>query len=1045
VLKVAWTRYKEYIEECGYSYKMNMRVFKHELKNYFREFELQGRVTDANGNENHASNIYIGFRTELFKKSKDTINDKKAQSTNSSSSSTKDEDNLDIYDGIPKWLRLDSVNNQSEGMPIANPFQSIFSSAHAQYATKTENEAPKRAWKDKNGDWNVATRLADILPNQVHYVLTQDVEPALIVIDFDKKGEDGKKSLRENLLAAKDFPKTYAEVSKGGQGLHLHYIYDGDPDELSRVYDDNIEIKVFKGRSALRRRLSLCNNEPIVHLNSGLPLRGDKGRKDAMIDWSTVKDEKALRTLIRRNLAKEYHADTTSSIHFIKKILDDAYASCATYDVRDLRGAVMNFAQNASNQSQHCMECVMEMEFKSKDILDSNMADACEPQYDEVDPKKIEEENKKPIVFFDIEVFPNLFVVCYKKQGPGGKEACVKLINPTANDLIKLVENSRLIGFNNLEYDNKIVYARILGYSIKQIYELSKKIVNKEGETGLHESKKISYTDVYDFSNTKQGLKKWEIELNIHHQELGLDWNEDVPEELWELVADYCCNDVVSTEVVFNHLQADWIARQTLAKLSGLTVNDKTNAHTTKILFGKNKNPQKEFIYTDLSSIFPGYEFCETGIDKNRYIKDEKGKPITVKGKSIYMGEDPSEGGYVYANLGIHYNVALLDISSLHPSSLEQLQAFGPRYTKRFSEIKQTRVYLKHKEWDKAREMLNGVLVPFLEGVETFSEEKQQEMSDSMAYAFKIVINSCYGLTSANFPNACKDPRNVDNIVAKRGALFMITLKNEVLKRGYTVAHIKTDSIKIPNADEEIINFVMEFGKKYGYSFEHEATYRKMCLVNDAVYIAQYDEQGERTKGGRHANCWTATGAQFAVPYIFKTLFSHEEITFNDMCETKSVSSGASIFLDMDESMEEERIPIEKALSKFKDKHSVLVKAENGVNRRVIKEELLSQEELDEYHGYLKRIDELHDYHFIGAVGQFCPIKKGLGAGTLVRGKNKVYSSLSGTKGYRWLESEQVRTLGKDKEIDKSYFRELVDKAYAEISKYGDAEEFING
>ena len=64
----------------------------------------------------------------------------------------------------------------------------------------------------------------------------------------------------------------------------------------------------------------------------------------------------------------------------------------------------------------------------------------------------------------------------------------------------------------------------------------------------------------------------------------------------------------------------------------------------------------------------------------------------------------------------------------------------------------------------------------------------------------------------------------------------MIDLKEEVEKRGFTVAHIKTDSIKIPNATDEIIQFVMDFGKKYGYTFEHEATYERMCLMNDAVY-----------------------------------------------------------------------------------------------------------------------------------------------------------------------------------------------------------------
>ena len=55
--------------------------------------------------------------------------------------------------------------------------------------------------------------------------------------------------------------------------------------------------------------------------------------------------------------------------------------------------------------------------------------------------------------------------------------------------------------------------------------------------------------------------------------------------------------------------------------------------------------------------------------------------------------------------------------------------------------------------------------------------------SKDLANALKTAINSVYGLTSANFDNPFRDIRNKDNIVAKRGALFMVDLKNEVQKR----------------------------------------------------------------------------------------------------------------------------------------------------------------------------------------------------------------------------------------------------------------------
>ena len=55
-----------------------------------------------------------------------------------------------------------------------------------------------------------------------------------IVIDFDLKDENGNKSFERNLEAASKWPATYAELSKSGSGIHLHYLYSGDVSKLSR-------------------------------------------------------------------------------------------------------------------------------------------------------------------------------------------------------------------------------------------------------------------------------------------------------------------------------------------------------------------------------------------------------------------------------------------------------------------------------------------------------------------------------------------------------------------------------------------------------------------------------------------------------------------------------------------------------------------------------------------------------------------------------------------------------------------------------------------
>lgn len=931
-LQQAWLKYKEYCEEARVPYPYSKRIFKEELKNYFRKFEERGYDSEGKQVRNYYSELKLA-KFGLEEENEQSENDK--DGSGSANNGT--------------WLSFAAVES---------PFDLEMASAYAQYANP-DTEGPWKKWDD------VGTRLSDLDTHKLHYVRVPENH---IVIDFDLTDENGEKSLERNIEAASKWPKTYAELSKSGKGIHLHYIYNGDVNKLSRIYEDGIEVKVFTGKSSLRRKLTKCVPLMFAVISSGLPLREEA----KVVNFDSIKNEKALRTIIKRSLAKEYapHA-TVTSIDFIFKVLNDAYENGMHYDVTDLRPYILTFASKSTHHASDCIKKVNEMKFKSEDPSESN-------EYDE-----------NVIIFYDVEVFPNLLLVNWKKLGSGNK--VVRMINPSPNDIENLIR-FKLVGFNCRRYDNHILYARMLGYSNEQIFDLSQRIIGGSANAFFGEAYDLSYTDVYDFCSKKQSLKKWEIELDIHHQELGLPWDQPVPEELWEKVAEYCDNDVIATEAVFLNRHQDFVAREILSDISGLNVNATTNMHTTRIIFGNNKKPQSSFVYTDLSEMFPGYVYDH--------------------GKSTYRGEETGEGGYVYSEPGMYENVALLDIASMHPTSIECLNLFGP-YTKNFSDIKQARIYIKHKDFDSAGKMFDGKLAKYL---------TSDEQAGALSYALKIAINSVYGLTSANFDNPFRDPRNKDNIVAKRGALFMINLKHEVQEHGYSVAHIKTDSIKIPNATPEIIEFVMEYGKKYGYTFEHEATYEKMCLVNDAVYIAKYndgDHKFELPTGEKLMTPWTATGTQFQVPYVFKTLFSQSPINFRDLCETKTVTS--SLYLDMNEGLPDVS-QYEKRLADMK---------KNKVDP-------------EGYEELIATIATGHDYHFVGKAGSFCPILPGRGGGILLREKDGKYSAATGTKGYRWLESEVVKTLNKQYDIDRRYYAAMVDEAIASISQYGDFEAFAS-
>lgn len=873
-LKQAYGLYKEFCEESGITNPRPQYKVREELRNYFDEFKDRGEIDGE-----RVRSLYVGFNAEKFKFPKES------------------DENLPAFS-----LVLDETDSL---------FDTLYSDKPAQLANAAGT--PARKWE------KVKTTLADIDTTQLHYVKLPHNH---IVIDFDLK------DLEQNLEAASQWPPTYAELSKSGEGVHLHYIYEGDPTLLSPIYAEGIEIKVFHGDAALRRRVSLCNNVQIASISSGLPL---KQKKEKMLKARTITTEKGLRDLIERNLRKEIHPGTKPSVDFIAHILEEANDQGLVFDVSDMKPRIIAFANNSTHQASTCLKTVQKMKFKSDEDVES---------------EAVLEVADDRMVIFDIEVYPNLFVICWKFRGD---DTVVRMINPSRHEVENLTK-MKLVGFYNRRFDNHILYAAMLGHSIEQLYELTRKIVVENNRNAYFAAAyNLSYADVWDFSSIKQSLKKFEIDLGILHMELDIPLDQPVDEEDWPRVVEYCVNDVIATEAVLEDRWEDFIARQILAELSGLTVNDTTQRHTAQIIFGKDKNPQKSFVYTDLSKEFPGYKFDA--------------------GKSEYRDENPGEGGYVYAEPGIWENVALLDIASMHPTTIEILNLFG-KYTKNFSDLKNARIAIKRKDFDTARKMLDGRLAPFLE---------DESGADKLAYALKIVINIVYGLTSAKFDNPFRDRRNKDNIVAKRGALYMIDLKHDLIESGFPPIHIKTDSVKIPNATSKKIQFVTEHGKRYGYEFEHEVTYDRLCLVNDAVYIA--------CKDGK----WTAVGSQFQHPYVFKTLFSKEELTFDDFCEGKSVMQG-TMYLDKEDH----------------DKDDVL---------------------------------DYRTMRHLGRTGRFVPVTSG--GGTLYRVKEDRYYAVTGTKGYKWIDAEIAKTMP-DLKIDISYFEKLKDEAIKTIEQFGSFVDFVD-
>lgn len=793
--------YREYLEDMGWKTDGYKATIKREALRYFDTM-----LKDSHVDGTRVNNYFKGFRWNIA-------------FPEGVVGTTKADDTV-----IPdNWLEFDHHNEV---------FNKLAADYPAQAALRNGN--PSEKWD------NVVTKLSDIQTNKLHWV---KVPLNHVILDFDLKDENGKKNLKLNKEAASKFPPTYAEVSKSGQGIHLHYIYDGNVNELDNLVEKNIEIKVYRGKASLRRIDKASNNLQLSHISSGLPLKEKKDREMYDQIKEITYTEKTLRNFVKRQLGmiegkEPSHPNTKPTIDFIAHEIQKAADMGLEYDITDLRHAVFMRAIRSTNNKDYCLAVFQQIPWSTMRD-DEGKTEAKLTNFTKIYPKE-------ELVFFDIEVYPNLFVVVWKKYH---EDEFTRWINPTP-DQIEYLMTFPLVGFNNRRYDNHILYARLLGSNNMELFTQSHRIINeKNAKSGMYAAAyELSYTDIYEYSQKKQSLKRWEVDLGIKHVEMEIPWDKPVPDELIDTVVEYCVNDVDATEKLFDAIYADYVAREILATIAKGSMNATNNQLTAKFIFGDDPRPQDKFNYVKLASIFPGYEY--------------------KFGKSTYRGFETGEGGFVYAEPGVYENIALEDVESMHPNSLVNMNYFGP-YTQRYADLLKVRVLLKHNKIDEVKQMFDGVLAPFLDNPEYLKP---------LVTALKIVINSVYGMTSAKFDNKFKHPDNIDNIVAKRGALFMVDLKFAVEEQGYKVCHIKTDSVKVPNADEKIIKFIEDFGARpeYNYKFVHEHTYKRMALINNAVYIAQLEDDS-----------WSPVGAEYANTYLLKRVWTKEELVDRDFFITK--------------------------------------------------------------------------------------------------------------------------------------------------------------
>ena len=352
---------------------------------------------------------------------------------------------------------------------------------------------------------------------------------------------------------------------------------------------------------------------------------------------------------------------------------------------------------------------------------------------------------------YDIEVFKEDWLIVMKEVG-------TKRLFIAHNDIEELKENLThcqcLIGFNNYNYDDLILYALIkLNYNNNQIYELSQAIINGEQIHFRNAMNSVVTLDCIQELQMGVGLKATECNRGKSIKETTVPFDIDrklTMEELSE-VCDYCYYDVLNTEDVFNLRRDYFMAKLDIRKEFNLnrSMIKKTRASlASEVLKADPKHLPKNAIKDRLNITYinkikwENIPFELINFYNQIKLDFSKGVPYEeLEKRNIKIMVNDVEHTYGFG--GTHAgrkafkcegNILYFDVSSFYPSLMIEYN-FLSRACENPSDFKNlydTRFKLKHE-------------------------------GNKMEYIYKILLNAIYGATKDKYSKMF-DPVQANNI-----------------------------------------------------------------------------------------------------------------------------------------------------------------------------------------------------------------------------------------------------------------------------------------
>lgn len=489
--------------------------------------------------------------------------------------------------------------------------------------------------------------------------------------------------------------------------------------------------------------------------------------------------------------------------------------------------------------------------------------------------------DKRPIAFFDMEVYPN-YVLCAFRTEDGrryrwsAESTNTKL--PRA-EILAFIKQYTLITFNGSGYDIPLLMLVIRGETVATIKKASDRIIlhnlkpwNFEKEFHIKlQRPEVDHIDLMEVAPLTGSLKLYAAKCHSYSvQDLPVDPTKDLTPIQMAEVEDYCFNDLLSTGDLYNALKVQIEMRTAMSATYGIDLRSKSDAQMAEAIIKSEVEKltktriQKPGDLTGASFVYqiPQWmHFWEIDIlgdiQKARFMVNDKGrtvlpdelknKKIEFRGKEYRMGIGglhSSETKQIMKADEMHM-IMDFDVASYYPSIVLNEKLYPKHIGSEFLQVYRTLVNKRLEAKKRAAELTEWIKAS-PEPRPVFIEEMKKCIV--AAEGLKICVNGTFGKLGSKYSVLYSPDLMIQVTITGQLALLMLI---ESLAQHAEVISANTDGVTVRcerTNEQSVLEAVEAWTRTTGFKLDR-ADYAAIYARDVNNYIVIKTDGTVKTKG----------------------------------------------------------------------------------------------------------------------------------------------------------------------------------------------------